>query len=190
MIELQVPDASRYVNELCQEQDEPILIRLLDIHAAQSGWSTADLARFLGVTVGYLSQLSSRQKAIHRIPDDLVGACADLLSVPAFVVQLLVGRVKPADLVTQPGTSSLCNVELLEVMLADSIWMELVPLGIVHMELELVNAYVCLHVLHSESSVVPNSNADLVLKRLGHFAQQLEASSMDSKQKYFEEDFL
>lgn len=70
--------------------------------AAERGELLQDMAKELGVTYGYLSQLRNGIRQIHTIGDEFAAACAQYLCLNRFQVLMMAGRLTPADLWADP----------------------------------------------------------------------------------------
>lgn len=65
--------------------------------ALARGQHQQELARQLGVTVGYLHQLRSGLRQVSAISHDFAAACASYLLVPTVVVKLISGQIRMSD---------------------------------------------------------------------------------------------
>jgi transcriptional regulator with XRE-family HTH domain len=65
--------------------------------ALARGHQQHELARELGVTVGYLHQLRNGMRQVHNISHDFSKACARYLLVPNIVVKLVSGSIRISD---------------------------------------------------------------------------------------------
>lgn len=65
--------------------------------ALARGHQQQELARHLGVTVGYLHQLRNGLRQVNHISHDFAAACASYLMVPAIVVKLVSGLIRMSD---------------------------------------------------------------------------------------------
>ena len=80
------------------------LIEWLHKKARQKEHSAAVLARELGVTYGYLRQLTLGMRELENTDAYFSRACARYLEVPAVVVMLVAGQIKVHDFVfTKPA---------------------------------------------------------------------------------------
>lgn len=77
----------------------PLVAWLLDEAAVQM-MDLHMLARELGVTVGYLSQLHSGLRSSADISHSFAAACGVFLKVPSVVVQVVAGRLTLLDFVS------------------------------------------------------------------------------------------
>ncbi|MCL5969568.1 MAG: helix-turn-helix transcriptional regulator [Betaproteobacteria bacterium] len=75
----------------------PRLMAQLYREAAARGHSRQALAGYLGVTVGYLSQLASGTRETRHISTDFSRSCAQYLDVPPMAVMLAAGRLDLRD---------------------------------------------------------------------------------------------
>lgn len=75
----------------------PRLVRWLDEQARRNGHKRADMARALGVTYGYLTQLRSGVRATSQISIDFARACAAYLNLPAALVLIAADKLSAAD---------------------------------------------------------------------------------------------
>lgn len=85
----------------------PRLMQWLYQAAASRGDTKADLARSLGVTYGYLNQLSTGLRETRNITSEFCRACAQYLRIPAVSVMVACGRIRPEDFVgpaPRPGS--------------------------------------------------------------------------------------
>lgn len=62
-----------------------------------------DMARDLGVTYGYISQLRSGLRKVDQVSDGFAQACARYLGVPRLAVLQLSGRLRPEDFFEEGG---------------------------------------------------------------------------------------
>jgi transcriptional regulator with XRE-family HTH domain len=81
----------------------PRLVRWLFAAGAQKGHSRGEVARYLGVTYGYLNQLDNGTRRTSTVSADFCRACARYLDVPAVVVMVASGRLTTPDF-TKPQT--------------------------------------------------------------------------------------
>lgn len=82
----------------------PRLMQWLYQAAARRGETKGDVARHLGVTYGYLNQLSTGLRSTRNITSDFCRACARYLEVPTVAVMLAAGRIQLEDfLVPEAG---------------------------------------------------------------------------------------
>lgn len=85
----------------------PRLMQWLYQAAARRGETKGDVARHLGVTYGYLNQLSTGLRSTRNITSDFCRACARYLEVPTVAVMLAAGRIQLEDfLVPEAGNSA------------------------------------------------------------------------------------
>lgn len=70
--------------------------------AVERGELLQDMAKELGVTYGYLSQLRGGLRSVNTISDDFAAACAAYLGLNRFQVLMMAGRLTPADLWDNP----------------------------------------------------------------------------------------
>ncbi len=73
------------------------LLGMLFRHAWRQGMSISQLAKSLGVTPGYISQMRSGHRLIKHISDEFADRAAEFLGVPRSVVLLAAGRVREED---------------------------------------------------------------------------------------------
>lgn len=84
----------------------PRLIESLYKTAAMRGETKSELARHVGVSYGYLSQLSSGLRSVETISSEFARACARYLDIPPVAVMLASGRIKAVDfLMPEAGPS-------------------------------------------------------------------------------------
>lgn len=99
---------SSTLQETCNEMRQlPRLMQWLYHAAASRGDTKADLARNLGVTYGYLHQLSSGVRQTCNITSDFCRACARYLRMAPVSVMVAAGRIRPEDFITatpRPGS--------------------------------------------------------------------------------------
>lgn len=79
-----------------------ILLAMLIQRANELGHQLGDMAKELGVTYGYISQLRSGLRKTHQISDTFATSCALYLGTPRMSVLLASGRVKPEDVFGDP----------------------------------------------------------------------------------------
>ncbi|WP_070397442.1 hypothetical protein [Hydrogenophaga sp. PML113] len=84
------------VRRLYSAPGGPLMGWLLD-EALARGHHQQELARQLGVTVGYLHQLRNGLRQVNHISHDFAAACASYLMVPAVVVKLVSGLIRMSD---------------------------------------------------------------------------------------------
>jgi|GEM_PF-2209470 len=75
----------------------PRLMAQLYREAAARGHSRQELARHLGVTVGYLHQLANGTRETRHVSGDFSRSCADYLDIPPVAVMLAAGRLDLRD---------------------------------------------------------------------------------------------
>lgn len=75
----------------------PRLLHWLYRAGAQRGHGRAEVARHLGVTYGYLNQLTNGTRLTHNVSSDFCRACARYLDVPAVVVMVAARRITMED---------------------------------------------------------------------------------------------
>ena len=75
----------------------PRLIQWLYKKAALNGHTKVVLARELGVTYGYIAQLSNGLREVHNISDQFARECAKYLGIPAVAVMLVSDKVTLLD---------------------------------------------------------------------------------------------
>lgn len=56
-----------------------------------------NMAKELGVTYGYISQLRNGTRLVRQVADEFAIACANFLNVPRMTVLMFAGKVTPAD---------------------------------------------------------------------------------------------
>ncbi|MCV2366267.1 hypothetical protein LNV23_22760 [Paucibacter sp. DJ1R-11] len=78
-------------------QSAPLLIRLIRDAARREGRTIEQIAAELGVTPGYLHQLSSGIKRVENVGMDFVQSAAQLLQLPPVIVMMLSGTIRPID---------------------------------------------------------------------------------------------
>lgn len=71
--------------------------------AAHRGQLQQDLAAYLDVTYGYLSQLRTGKRSVAAISEKFARSCAKYLKVSTLKVMLLAGKLAPQDLVEPEG---------------------------------------------------------------------------------------
>lgn len=74
------------------------LLSMLLQCANDRGMYQAELAREIGVTQGYISQLRNGLRNIPDVSDDFLAGCARLLGVPRIVCAIAAGKLKADDL--------------------------------------------------------------------------------------------
>lgn len=81
------------------ELDRPggLLLAALIRCANERRQQLSDLARELGVTYGYLSQLRTGLRPTNQVSDDFALSCCHYLGVPRMTVLMLAGRIAPED---------------------------------------------------------------------------------------------
>lgn len=75
------------------------LMAWLQEEAGLRGHQVQEMARELGVTSGYISQLKSGIRRVEHISGEFAVACARYLGVPAVVVKILSGKIAMSDFV-------------------------------------------------------------------------------------------
>jgi hypothetical protein len=80
-----------------------ILLSMLIQRANELGHQLGDMAKELGVTYGYISQLRTGLRKTHQISDAFATSCALYLGAPRMTVLLASGRVKPEDVFPDPN---------------------------------------------------------------------------------------
>lgn len=75
-----------------------MLLAALIKHANDNRHQMAEMAKFLGVTYGYINQLRHGTRQISQISDDFANACALYLMIPRITVLMLAGRITPEDI--------------------------------------------------------------------------------------------
>jgi len=83
---------------LYSSEGGPLVAWLLD-DAVTKKMALHMLARELGVTVGYLSQLHAGMRVSANISYEFAAACGVFLGVPSVVVQIIAGRLTLLDFV-------------------------------------------------------------------------------------------
>lgn len=81
------------------ELDRPggLLLAALIRCANERRQQLSDLARELGVTYGYISQLRAGLRPTNQVSDDFALSCSHYLGVPRMTVLMLAGRIAPED---------------------------------------------------------------------------------------------
>lgn len=90
--------ATQRWQRLYRTEGGPLMAWLLDEAVAQK-MDLQMLARELGVTTGYLSQLHCGQRSTADISHRFAAACGVFLKVPCVVVQVVAGRLTLLDFV-------------------------------------------------------------------------------------------
>lgn len=80
-----------------------VLLSMLIQRANELGHQLGDMAKQLGVTYGYISQLRSGLRKTHQISETFATSCALYLGAPRMTVLLASGRVKPEDVFSDPN---------------------------------------------------------------------------------------
>lgn len=73
------------------------LMAWLQEEAGHRGHQLQDMARELGVTSGYISQLKSGLRRVEQISSEFAVACARYLGVPPVVVKIVSGKIAMSD---------------------------------------------------------------------------------------------
>lgn len=91
-------DTSQRWKRIYSTDGGPLLAWLVD-DAVTKNMDQQMLARELGVTVGYLSQLHSGMRDSAHISPEFAAACGAFLGVPSVVIQVVAGRLTLLDFV-------------------------------------------------------------------------------------------
>lgn len=105
----QMPTESMSDEDVPPRHTPHSIIEWLHKKARQNGHTAAVLARELGVTYGYLSQLSQGMREMHNTSACFARSCAVYLDVPAVAVMLVAGQIKPNDFVFPSGPGPLVD---------------------------------------------------------------------------------
>jgi transcriptional regulator with XRE-family HTH domain len=76
------------------------LVGWLHDECRRRGQAHFQMAKALGVTYGYISQLRSGRRLTRHISDQFATACARYLGVPPVVVKIAAGRIPMSDFVS------------------------------------------------------------------------------------------
>ncbi len=74
--------------------------------AEKRGHDAREMARFLGVTHGYVEQLATGIRPINNITHDFADACSLYLNVPTIVCKLLSGNIRLSDFLHRPQSEA------------------------------------------------------------------------------------
>ena len=91
------------VRRLHDNTDGPVLIAWMLDEARQRGLGLPDLARQLGVTVGYINQLRIGIRKTYEIAHSFASSCAEFLGVPTVVVLVVAGYLTLSDFAWKAG---------------------------------------------------------------------------------------
>lgn len=78
------------------------LLGMLMGRADELGHSRHEMANFLGITYGYLAQISCGQRKPENLSADLYDRCAKYLGVSKFTVLMAAGILDPKDTLDNP----------------------------------------------------------------------------------------
>ncbi len=78
------------------------LADLLASKLRTEGRTVSEIARRLGISQGYLSQLLNGDKEFAGVSDEFIRRCAEFLSLPVVVCFLLAGRLSAQDFFEAP----------------------------------------------------------------------------------------
>lgn len=93
----QTPEtATERVTRLCRSKGGALIGWLLD-DARRRQQESQDMAKELGVTSGYISQLRTGIRLPENISHEFAVACGRYLGVPAIVVKLISGSIRISD---------------------------------------------------------------------------------------------
>ncbi|MCV2422722.1 helix-turn-helix domain-containing protein [Paucibacter sp. DJ4R-1] len=123
----------------------PVLIRLLKDAARRKGQTIDQLAQKLGVTVGYIHQLSSGVKQVKNISRCFVQSASQVLQLPPIIVMMLAGAIKPSDWVSPSQLGLVHEGVRVQDMTDDKRWAVRLPFSPNSIAPELVSVQLCLY---------------------------------------------
>jgi hypothetical protein len=106
------PNTPRYQSHIVQEEltrvndkGEPVggpLLAMLAGRASELNHTKSEMAKYLGVTYGYIAQLGSGHRFTYNISMEFADACTRYLGVPKMTVLMAAGIVKFEDTFERP----------------------------------------------------------------------------------------
>jgi hypothetical protein len=123
-------EAPRYKGTIVEDEltrHGGALLAMLSGRAQELGHNRGEMSQHLGVTYGYIAQLTSGHRKLEHISMEFADACTRYLGVPKMTVLMAAGVVKPEDILERPNELTTVLPQALQFISRDPDYGPLMP---------------------------------------------------------------